>query len=120
MPSFSTGWAPGWVISSDAQRTTTTFLWEQTADDARAVLDAVGSERAVICGVTDSGPAAILFAGSHPSRTRGLVLINTQAGSLATSDYPVGLPEDEMALLIQFVIDAWVQRALANASVPTS
>jgi class 3 adenylate cyclase len=93
-------------------------LWEQAADDARAVLDAVGSERAVICGVTDSGPAAILFAGSHPSRTQGLVLINTQAGSLATPDYPVGLPQEEIALLIEFVIDAWGTESLGQRVCP--
>jgi pimeloyl-ACP methyl ester carboxylesterase len=45
-------------------------LFEQWADDARAVLDAVGSDHAVICGGGDSGPTAILFAASHPSRTQ--------------------------------------------------
>jgi class 3 adenylate cyclase len=93
-------------------------LWEQMADDTRVVLDAVGSERAVICGVVDSGAGAILFAGSHPSRTRGLVLINTQAGSLATSDYPVGLPKEDLALLTQFVIDAWGTQSLGPRVCP--
>jgi pimeloyl-ACP methyl ester carboxylesterase len=46
--------------------------WEQWADDARAVLDAAGSERAVLCGLGDGGPIAVLFAASQPHRTRGL------------------------------------------------
>ena len=54
-------------------------LWERWADDARAVLDTVGSERAVICGVADSGAAAILFVASDPSRCGGLILVNSQA-----------------------------------------
>lgn len=68
-------------------------LWEQWAEDARTVLDAVGSERAVLCGVADSGAAAILFAGSHASRTQGLILINSDATT--TAGNPKGRsPED--------------------------
>lgn len=104
--------------ASDAPSGASLPFWEQWADDARAVLDAVGSERAVICGIADSGPAAILFAGSHPSRTRGLVLINTQAGSLATADHTVGRSEEELAIWTQFVIDAWGTQSLAQYLFP--
>ena len=60
--------------------------WERWADDAQTVLDEVGSAAAVLVGYTDSGPAAMLFAGTHPSRTSGLILINTQAGAVASPD----------------------------------
>ena len=53
--------------------------WERWADDALAVLDAVGSERAVVCGLADGGPFSVLFAATHASRTRGLILVNTAA-----------------------------------------
>jgi class 3 adenylate cyclase len=53
--------------------------WERWVDDARAVLDTAGSERAVLLGVGNHGPIATLFAASHPSRTRGLVLANALA-----------------------------------------
>ena len=46
--------------------------WEQWADDAQTVMDVVGSQRAVLCALADSVPAAILFAGTHPSRTVGV------------------------------------------------
>ena len=72
--------------------------WERWADDARAVLDAVDSARAVIFGSTDSGPTAILFAASHPSRTRGLILGNTAARFAAAPDYPSGIPAETVAL----------------------
>ena len=50
--------------------------WEQWAADALTVMDVVGSETAVLCALADSVPAAILFAGTHPARTAGLVLVN--------------------------------------------
>ena len=93
-------------------------LWEQWADDARAVLDAVESERAVVCGVADSGSAAILFAGTHPSRTQGLILIDSNCGMLATPEHPAGISEEELALVQQFVIGAWGTQALAEYVAP--
>ena len=106
--------------ASDAPSGDNLPFWEQWAEDARAVLDAAGSERAVICGIADSGPAAILFAGIHPSRTRGLVLINTQAGSLATADDMAGRPEEELAIWTQFVITPGVHRVLPITYFPIS
>src|SRR5512137_2778651 len=41
---------------------------EQWMDDARVVLDAVGSEKAAIIGDTEGGPMAMLFAATSPSR----------------------------------------------------
>jgi len=47
---------------------------EERMDDVRAVMDAVGSERAVIFGESEGGPMSILFAATYPERTIGLVL----------------------------------------------
>ena len=47
---------------------------EDRMDDVRAVMDAVGSERAVIFGESEGGPMSILFAATYPERTIGLVL----------------------------------------------
>jgi class 3 adenylate cyclase/alpha-beta hydrolase superfamily lysophospholipase len=93
-------------------------LWEQWADDTRAVLDEVGSERAVVCGHADAGPATILFAASHPSRTRGLMLANTAARYIAAPDYPAGMPEEAIALGSKFVQDAWGTEDLAQRTTP--
>ena len=43
---------------------------EERMDDVRAVMDAVGSERAAILGVSEGGPMAVLFAATHPDRTQ--------------------------------------------------
>jgi class 3 adenylate cyclase/pimeloyl-ACP methyl ester carboxylesterase len=49
---------------------------ETRMDDIRAVLDAVGSERAVLFGLGDASPLSVLFAATYPERTAGLVLMN--------------------------------------------
>jgi class 3 adenylate cyclase len=104
--------------ASDAPSGETLPSWERWADDARAVLDAVGSERAVIAGVADSGPTAILFAASHPDRTEGLILINSAARWAAAPDYPAGLPEEALALTFQRLQEAWGTEAFAKFFAP--
>src|SRR6476469_5695811 len=38
-------------------------------DDIRAVMDAAGSERAAIVGLSEGGPSSMLFAATFPERT---------------------------------------------------
>ena len=47
---------------------------ETRMDDIRAVMDAAGSERAVVFGVSEGGPMAMLFAATHPERTIALAV----------------------------------------------
>jgi class 3 adenylate cyclase len=61
---------------------------EVRMDDARAVMDAVGSERAVVLGVSEGGPMAMLFAATYPERTIGLILFGTSACWNDAPDYP--------------------------------
>jgi pimeloyl-ACP methyl ester carboxylesterase len=66
-------------------------MLEERMDDIRAVLDAVGSERAAVMGQRYGSPIAILFAATFPQRTAALVLYaaSPKAG-LKTDDYPRG------------------------------
>jgi len=68
---------------------------EVRMDDARAVMDAVGSQRAVIFGVSEGGPMATLFAATYPARTIALVLFGTAASWKADKDYPFPSSSDE-------------------------
>ena len=61
---------------------------EVRMDDARAVMDAVGAQRAVIFGVSEGGPMATLFAATYPARTVGLALFGTSACWAGSPDYP--------------------------------
>jgi pimeloyl-ACP methyl ester carboxylesterase len=47
---------------------------DQRMDDARAVMDAAGIERAALMGVSEGGSLAALFAASHPERCSALIL----------------------------------------------
>jgi len=59
---------------------------DQRMDDARAVMDAAGMERAAMLGVSEGGPLAILFAATYPERCQGLVLYGTFARSSWLTD----------------------------------
>ena len=52
---------------------------EQRIDDVRAVMDAAGSQRAALFGQCEGGSMSVLFAATHPERTRGLVLFAAMA-----------------------------------------
>jgi hypothetical protein len=61
---------------------------EQRMDDVRAVMDAVGSKRAALLGVSEGGPMCSLFAATYPERTSALVMIGTYAKRIYDDDYP--------------------------------
>jgi class 3 adenylate cyclase len=65
---------------------------EQSASDARAVLDAAGSEQAAVYGVSEGGPMSILLAATNPDRVTALALYGTWARLVEGPDYPEGLP----------------------------
>lgn len=66
-------------------------------DDARAVMDAAGSERAVLFGYSEGGPMAILFAATYPERTTALVIYGSYARRIRTEDYPWAPTEADRA-----------------------
>jgi DNA-binding SARP family transcriptional activator/pimeloyl-ACP methyl ester carboxylesterase len=68
---------------------------ETRMDDVRAVMDAVGSERAVVLGISEGGAMSALFAATHPQRTLALVLMGTFARMMRAPDYPIGLSDDD-------------------------
>jgi class 3 adenylate cyclase len=71
---------------------------EEWMNDVCTVMDAADSERAVVFGVNDGGPIAMLFAATHPGRTSSLVLVNTAACLRRAPDYPWGVgPELDWA-----------------------
>jgi class 3 adenylate cyclase len=67
---------------------------EERMDDVRAVLDAVGSERAVLMGISEGAPMCLLFAATYPERTEALILHGGMARSTEAPDYPWAPPAD--------------------------
>ena len=68
---------------------------EAGVDYIGAVLDAVGSQRALLFAVSDGGLVSVLFAASHPDRTLGLALWNPEPRSTRSDDYPWGWTSQE-------------------------
>jgi pimeloyl-ACP methyl ester carboxylesterase len=61
---------------------------EQRMQDVQAVMDAVGSRRAVLMGTSEGGNMCMLFAATYPERTAALVLNGSYARGLWAEDYP--------------------------------
>jgi class 3 adenylate cyclase len=61
---------------------------EQRMDDVRAVMDAVGSERAAIFGASEGGNMSMLFAATYPERTVALATFGCTAKRVWSQDYP--------------------------------
>jgi class 3 adenylate cyclase/pimeloyl-ACP methyl ester carboxylesterase len=59
---------------------------EERMDDVRAVMDAVGSKRAVLLGFSEGSPMSVLFAATYPERVSHLILVGGYANSLRTDE----------------------------------
>ena len=79
---------------SDPVPTMTLPTLEAWMDDASAVLDAAGSEKAVVIANLGGGLLATTFAAAHPERVASLVLVDCFARFLAAPDYPIGSPPE--------------------------
>ncbi len=82
---------------------------EERMDDVRAVLDAVGSERAALVGVSEGGPMCALFAATYPTRTSALVLYGTLAKFTADEGYPWGWSPEMLDQIVEGAVASWGQ-----------
>jgi class 3 adenylate cyclase len=97
---------------------------ETRMDDLRAVMDAAGSERAAIMGVSEGGAMAILFTATYPDRVWALVLSGAYARKLWAPDYPWGTREEEFEREVAEQTESWgtqehsleIARALAPSA----
>jgi pimeloyl-ACP methyl ester carboxylesterase len=80
---------------------------EQRMDDVRAVMDAVGSERAALCGVSEGGPMCSLFAATYPEKTLALVMIGTYAKRIRDADYPWGPTAEQREQFFEHMREHW-------------
>jgi pimeloyl-ACP methyl ester carboxylesterase len=93
--------------------------WESLADEIEAVMDAVGSERAVIVSAGDSGPAGALFAATRPGRTIGLILFHTTVRTLEDHDYPFGISAEESEAQLGAILEHWGSGMMIDIAYPS-
>jgi serine/threonine protein kinase/alpha-beta hydrolase superfamily lysophospholipase len=80
---------------------------EQRMDDVRAVMDAVGSERAVVFGVSEGGPMSALFAATYPERTVALIMYGSYAKRIWAADYPWAPTPEERQKFFDAIQQGW-------------
>jgi pimeloyl-ACP methyl ester carboxylesterase len=92
---------------------------EERMDDLVAVMDAAGSERSFLFGISESGPMCILFAATYPERTAGLLLCNTFASNVRSEDHPWATPPERRGQLQQAVDEGWGTGVTARIFAPS-
>jgi pimeloyl-ACP methyl ester carboxylesterase len=80
---------------------------EERMDDVRAVMDAVESTSAFLVGLSEGGPMSVLFAASHPERTRALVLYGSFPRITSTEGYPWGFAPEQVEPLLARAERSW-------------
>jgi class 3 adenylate cyclase/pimeloyl-ACP methyl ester carboxylesterase len=80
---------------------------ETRMDDLRLVMDAAGSERAVLWSAQDGARLALLFAATYPERTAGLVLYDPHATSRRDDDYPWAPSDEEWRRRLADAREGW-------------
>ena len=75
--------------------------------DLRAVMDAAGSERAALFGLSEGGPMSMLFAATYPERVSALVLYGTFARMTQAEGYPWGYPPQVLDRFVEAKVENW-------------
>jgi pimeloyl-ACP methyl ester carboxylesterase len=86
---------------------TTVGTLEERMDDVRAVMDAVGSQRAALLGVSEGAPLSMLFAASHPDRTQALIFAGGEVKEVISDDWPWGQQTREDFDRYLAAVDTW-------------
>jgi pimeloyl-ACP methyl ester carboxylesterase len=88
---------------------------ETRMDDIRAVMDAAGSESAAVCGVSEGGPMALLFAATYPERVRALLNYGSLPRFVRGPNFPWGEPKHEYLAEYEAEAEVWGTEENARA-----
>ena len=91
---------------------------DERVEDLRAVMGAVGSERAALYGISEGGPMALLFAATYPEQTSALILYGSSARLSWAPDWPWGWTETELRGWLEEIDRDWGEGALFDVFAP--
>ncbi len=94
-------------------------MLEERMDDVRAVMDAAGSDRAALFGISEGGPMCSLFAATYPERTTALVLYGTMARGTRDADYPWAMSDDQAIRFLDRIDREWGKGMTAKVFAPS-
>jgi pimeloyl-ACP methyl ester carboxylesterase/class 3 adenylate cyclase len=80
---------------------------EVRMDDVRAVMDAVGSQRAALFGYSEGGAMCALFAATYPDRASALIMGGAFARRTWAPDYPWGPPAEQHLAFAEQIERDW-------------
>jgi pimeloyl-ACP methyl ester carboxylesterase len=80
---------------------------EQDVQDALAVLDAAGSERAALFTYALGGPVGALLAAEHPERVGALIMYASVPRTSWAPDYDWALTREERSEVVRGNFDTW-------------
>ena len=92
---------------------------EEQMDDVLAVMDAAGSDSAVICGTLEGGPMAALFAATYPERTESLILYATFARATWAPGYEWAWPAELRDQQMAAAVEHWGEGLMAASVAPS-
>ncbi len=90
-----------------SDRVTDSATLEERMDDVRAVMDAVGSQRAALFGYSEGGAMCALFAATYPERVRALIMAGSFARRTRAADYPWAPEERDLIAAIDTFAAQW-------------
>lgn len=93
---------------------------EQRMDDMQAVMDATGLERAALFGISEGGPASVLFAATYPERTNALVLYGSTPRFRTDEDISWGATDKQIQRILAVASEQWGDGALLEAFAPSA
>jgi class 3 adenylate cyclase len=91
---------------------------EERMDDLRAVMDAVGLERAVVFGTSEGGAMSLLFTTTYPQRVQALILYGAYARIVSAPDYPEGLSPEFVRERLEDLRARWGRGIMASFMAP--
>lgn len=91
---------------------------ETRMDDVRAVMDAAGSARAALMGVSEGGPMSLLFAATYPERVAALVLYGSLPRFAWAPDFPWGQPQADWERELEQIVAGWGTVEVAREFAP--
>jgi class 3 adenylate cyclase len=93
---------------------------EERAEDIRAVLDAVGSSKATIFGVSEGANMTTMFAATYPERTRSIILIGCRPCIAWKLDWQTGWRRSEFNDYLQDLQENWGSPFYLNVLAPSA
>ena len=90
-----------------SDRSSQIFTLEQRMHDVQAILDAVGSKRAALFGISEGGPMSLLYTATYPERTSALVLYGSYAKRSWAPDYLFGWTDEQWQAVLDDIEHNW-------------